>query len=131
MGEERLRGRVPLDHDGPPPTCRSSSPNDLQVSGPTGVASTEPGLEPHWLGVRSQCPSKPPWQKVQISESLYDVITIELVDDDDMPAHVGITWPSRPSVVDPQHFRDTAAALVKLASDAQIALARIRARRYR
>ena len=39
-------------------------------------------------------------------------------------------WPLQPTVTDPERFRDVAAALVKLFSEAHVTLARIRARRY-
>jgi hypothetical protein len=67
----------------------------------------------------------------QITESAHDTVTIELVEPDSMPAAVRIAWPLQPSVIDPPRFRDTAAAMVKLFSDAHVALVRIKARRYR
>jgi hypothetical protein len=67
----------------------------------------------------------------QISESPNDTVLIEFVEPDDMPAVVRITWPESPSIVDPLRFRDLAAAMVKLFSDSHVALARIKARRYR
>jgi hypothetical protein len=65
----------------------------------------------------------------QITESPHDIVTIELVEPDNMPAAVRIALPLQPSVIDPPRFRDTAAAMVKLFSDAHITLARIKARR--
>ena len=59
----------------------------------------------------------------------HDIVTIELVEPDDMPAAVKIGWPLQPSLIDPPGFRDTAAAMVKLFSDAHITLTRIKARR--
>ena len=59
-----------------------------------------------------------------------DSITIELVEPADMPAIVRITWPSQPTVMAPQAFGDTAAALVKIFSAAHVELARTKARRY-
>jgi hypothetical protein len=47
-----------------------------------------------------------------------------------MPPIVRIGWPLQPTVTDPERFRDVAAALVKLFSEAHVTLARIRARRY-
>jgi hypothetical protein len=60
-----------------------------------------------------------------------DTITIGVVQPDDMPAHVAITWPLQPSVIDPEHFRDTAAMIVRLFSEAHVTLAAIKARRLR
>jgi hypothetical protein len=62
-------------------------------------------------------------------------ILIELHEDADTPAAarerglVLISWPLQPTMIDPAQFRDTAAAMVKLFSDAHIALAGIRGRR--
>jgi hypothetical protein len=60
-----------------------------------------------------------------------DIVTIELVDPDNMPAAVRIAWPLQPTVVDPPRFRDTAAAVVKMFSEAHITLVRIKAARRR
>jgi hypothetical protein len=58
-----------------------------------------------------------------------DQLKVELVEPDRMPHMVRITWPLQPTVIDPPRFGDTAAALVKLFSEARVALAAIRARR--
>jgi hypothetical protein len=60
----------------------------------------------------------------------HDIVTIELVEPENMPAAVRIAWPGQPTVVDPPRFGDTAAALVKLFSEAHVRLARIKARRH-
>jgi hypothetical protein len=61
-----------------------------------------------------------------------DRIIIELIEQPDpAPPIVAINWPVHPSVIDPEHFRDTAAVIVKLFSEAHVTLARIKARRYR
>ena len=57
-----------------------------------------------------------------------DHLAVELVEPTGVPAMVRITWPLKP-VVDPPRFGDTAAALVKMFSEAHLALAAIRARR--
>jgi hypothetical protein len=58
------------------------------------------------------------------------VATIELVEPDDMPAFVKVAWPLKTTVIDPGRFRDTAAAVVKLFSEAHVTLTRINARRH-
>jgi hypothetical protein len=68
--------------------------------------------------------------ETQLTQSPHNVVTIELVEPDDMPPFVQVRWPPQPTVIDPPHFRDTAAALVKLFSDAHVTLTHIRARRY-
>ena len=65
----------------------------------------------------------------QINQSNHNAISVELVEFDDMPATVKITWPPRPTVINPDRFRDAAATLVRLFSDAHIALARAKAGR--
>ena len=70
-----------------------------------------------------------PLAESQITPSS-DAVTVELIEfDDDMPATVKIIWPSRPTVINPERFRDAAATLVRLFSDAHIALARAKAGR--
>ena len=66
----------------------------------------------------------------QITQSPHETVTVELVEADDMPAFVQISWPLQPSVIDPGRFRDTAAAIVRLFSEAHVALAGIQARRW-
>jgi hypothetical protein len=58
-----------------------------------------------------------------------DRLTIELVEPPDMPAFVAINWPPQSSVIDPKRFRDSAATVVRLFSEAHIKLASIKARR--
>jgi hypothetical protein len=59
----------------------------------------------------------------------HDIISIELVEPDSMPAVIKITWPVQPSIVDPTSFGETAAALVKMFSNAHVELARVKSRR--
>jgi hypothetical protein len=68
--------------------------------------------------------------EAQLTQSAQNIVSIELVEPDDLPAFVRLTWPLQPTVIDPPHFRDSAAALVKLFSDAHVTLTHIRARRY-
>ena len=63
------------------------------------------------------------------SQINHDHLKVELVEPDSMPAMVRIVWPLQPTVIDPPRFGDTAAALVKMFSEAHVALAAIRARR--
>jgi hypothetical protein len=67
--------------------------------------------------------------EAQITHSPHNVIEIRLIESDDLPPFVEIGWPLQPSVLDPKAFRDVAATVVKLFSEAHITLARIKARR--
>jgi hypothetical protein len=67
--------------------------------------------------------------EAQITPSIHDTITVLLIDRGDLPAIVQISWPQSPTIVDPQRFGDSAAALVKMFSEAHVALAHIKSRR--
>jgi hypothetical protein len=56
----------------------------------------------------------------------HDTIKIELVAPDDLPAAVRINWPAKPTVTGARNFPETAAAIVKLFSEAATTLAAIR-----
>jgi hypothetical protein len=58
-----------------------------------------------------------------------ETITVELIKANETPAVVIIRWPSKPSVIHPHRFPDTAAALAKLFAEAAIRLAGIQAMR--
>jgi hypothetical protein len=62
----------------------------------------------------------------QITRSPQDVLSIELIEPDGMPAMVRITWPLQPTVVDPQRFSAAGEAAVKVFAAAVVALARVR-----
>jgi hypothetical protein len=66
----------------------------------------------------------------QLTQSPHNVVTVELVQPDDLPAFVQISWPLQPTVLDPSSFGDSAALIVKLFSTAHVTLARIRSRRH-
>jgi hypothetical protein len=57
------------------------------------------------------------------------VLTIELLEADDMPAVVIVTWPLKPTVLHPRRFPDAAATAVKLFAEAATTLAGIKASR--
>jgi hypothetical protein len=63
----------------------------------------------------------------QVTQSPHDVVSVELVEPDDMPSIVKISMPLQPTVIDPPRFGDIAAVLVKLFSEAHVTLASIRA----
>ena len=63
----------------------------------------------------------------QIANS--DAIVIVLSEPDDIAASVIIHWPAKPTVLHPRRFPDAASIIVRLFSEAHIALAAIRARR--
>lgn len=67
--------------------------------------------------------------ETQLTQSPHNVVTIELVAPDDMPATVKITWPLLPTVVDPRRFPDTAAVVARMFASASTELARIKAGR--
>ena len=56
----------------------------------------------------------------------HDTISVELVAPDDLPAAVRIVWPAKPTVTGARNFPETAAAIVKLFSEAATTLAAIR-----
>jgi hypothetical protein len=58
-----------------------------------------------------------------------DSVTVELVEADETPAAVIIKWPVKATVCLPRRFPDTAAVVVRLFSEAHIALAAIKSRR--
>jgi hypothetical protein len=56
-----------------------------------------------------------------------DKILVELVEPEDFPASIVITWPQAPSAVDPRKFDATANAVARLMARAITKLANIRA----
>jgi hypothetical protein len=58
-----------------------------------------------------------------------DSLTVILSEPDGIPPTVVVHWPARPTAIDPAKFRDTAAALVRLFSEAHVTLAAIKSRR--
>jgi hypothetical protein len=63
------------------------------------------------------------------SQINHDLLSVELVEPDGMPAVVRIVWPTAPTIVDPKRFPDTAAAIAQLFARAHTVLAAIRAER--
>jgi hypothetical protein len=53
-------------------------------------------------------------------------LTVELVEANEIPAVVIVRWPSKPSVIHPHRFPDTAAALARLFAKAATQLATIK-----
>jgi hypothetical protein len=56
-----------------------------------------------------------------------DVITIELIQPDSMPAAVRIAWPAKQSIIPPTRFPAAAAEAARLFAEAATMLARIKA----
>jgi|RhiMethySRZTD1v2_1073278.scaffolds.fasta_scaffold775832_1 hypothetical protein len=56
-------------------------------------------------------------------------ISVQLVEPADLPAVVQIHWPPQPSIIDPKNFGDVAAAVVRMFSEAHVALAAIKSSR--
>ena len=69
--------------------------------------------------------------EAQATTSPHDVILVELIEPEGLPAYVQVTWPRQATVVDPDSFGEPAAAIVKLFSTSHVRLARIRSRRHR
>jgi hypothetical protein len=65
----------------------------------------------------------------QVTPSLHNTITVELVEADETPAVVIVSWPAQPTVLHPRRFPDVAAAIVRLFATASTGLARINARK--
>jgi hypothetical protein len=60
------------------------------------------------------------------SRALWSEITVELIEADETPAVVIVSWPVKPTVLHPRRFPDVAAAIATLAADANTALAAIK-----
>jgi hypothetical protein len=58
-----------------------------------------------------------------------DTITVELVEADETPAVVIISWPVKPTVLHPRRFPDAAATIAQPFARAHVVLAAIRAER--
>jgi hypothetical protein len=61
--------------------------------------------------------------------SPHNVISIELVEADETPAVVIVTWPTKPTVLHPRRFHDVAAMVARLFATASTELASIKSRR--
>jgi len=62
----------------------------------------------------------------QVTSSPHEMIIVELVQPDDMPAVVKITWPPYPTVAHPRKFPATASAAMRILANAVTRLAGIR-----
>jgi hypothetical protein len=58
-----------------------------------------------------------------------DTITVELIEADETPAVVIVSWPVKPTVLHPRRFPDAAATIARLFAEAHTALAAIKTRR--
>ena len=58
-----------------------------------------------------------------------DTITVELIEADETPAVVIVSWPVKPTVLHPRRFPDAAATIARLFAEAHTALAAIKAGR--
>jgi hypothetical protein len=63
------------------------------------------------------------------SQITVDAIVVELAEADETPAVVILRWPAKPTVCHSRRFADTASVVVRLFSEAHIALAAIKSRR--
>ena len=55
------------------------------------------------------------------------LIAVELIEPDSRPPMVRVSWPSAPTLVDPQRFGDTAATIAQLFARAHVVLASLKA----
>jgi hypothetical protein len=58
-----------------------------------------------------------------------DTITIELIEADENPAVVIVSWPAKPTLLHPRRFPDAAATITRLFAEAHTVLAAIKAGR--
>jgi hypothetical protein len=58
-----------------------------------------------------------------------DTITVELIEANETPAVVIVSWPVKPTVLHPRRFPDAAATIARLFAEAHTALAAIKAGR--
>jgi hypothetical protein len=58
-----------------------------------------------------------------------DTVTVELIEADETPAVVIVSWPVKPTVLHPRRFPDAAATIARLFAEAHTALAAIKAGR--
>jgi hypothetical protein len=65
----------------------------------------------------------------QITPSPHDVVTVVLVQPDDMPAVIRISWPLHPTVCDPRRFPQLAGDVAHMFAEASTTLAGIKGRR--
>jgi hypothetical protein len=56
-----------------------------------------------------------------------DLVTVELIQPDPMPAAVRIVWPTAPTITTPARYNEVASTAMRLLAEASITLARIRA----
>jgi hypothetical protein len=77
---------------------------------------------------RSQCPSNHPG-RVPDHCITHNVISIELVEADETPAVVIVSWPLQPTVLHPRRFPDVAAMVARLFATASTELANIKSKR--
>ena len=65
----------------------------------------------------------------QLTQSPNDTITIELIQPDDTPPVIGVTWPTAPTITTPSRFNAVAAEAMKILAYASTRYAQIRAQR--
>lgn len=56
-----------------------------------------------------------------------DMLSIELIQPDSMPAAVRVVWPSAPTITTPARYNEVARTAVRLLAEASTLLARIKA----
>jgi hypothetical protein len=66
----------------------------------------------------------------QLTSSPHNTLTVELVEADETPAVVIVTWPEKATVLHSRRFPDVAAGIVRLFATASTELSRINARKW-
>ena len=104
--------------------CQSQLAGPTGVSAPTGPRSPDTRERTQTPNEQANNPVRGPAQCLR-----KHAVRIVFVEPDDIPASVIIHWPPTPTKINPRRFRDTPAAVARMFSEANIALARIKARR--
>ena len=74
-------------------------------------------------------PQSSPTTPLASGQVNHDRVSVELVEPDGVPPIIRISWPARPTIIDPKAFPDTAAAVARLFATASTELVRIKASR--
>jgi hypothetical protein len=73
------------------------------------------------------CPHHPPPCCQRSHHRSGDMLSIELIQPDSMPAAVRVVWPSAPTITTPARYNEVASTAVRLLAEASTMLARIKA----
>ena len=65
--------------------------------------------------------------EAQITQSIHETVTVELVQPDGEPARIRIVWPPHTTTTTPAKYAEAAAAAMKVLANASTELSRIKA----